>query len=105
MEWNECTCQLCCRRASFKELDTPQQKKYSCPVCLEYIMAFQLKDYPVLKDQISQYQSEIAESLQQIRKGCKGCIEIVLHANLVKDQNQISLDQLVEKARGMRKQQ
>lgn len=52
MEWNKCPCQLCGGDASFKELDTPKQRKYSCPVCNEYVMAFQLNDYSNLKESV-----------------------------------------------------
>ena len=102
MEWKECECQLCDGEAKFKELDTPEQRKYSCPVCLEYVLAFQLEDYPDLKTKVSRYSTEIAKFLREIRKTCDECIEIMLHDGLVKNQNQISLNYLIEKASNVR---
>ena len=39
MEWKKCNCQLCDGEAKFKEIDTPQQRKYKCPNCLDYVLS------------------------------------------------------------------
>ena len=103
MEWKKCTCQLCDGKAKFKELDTPQQRKYKCPNCLDYVLAFQLSEYQELKDKVLRYSAEIAQCLQEIRKTCNECVEIVLHEDLVKNQNQVALHELIDKAFGMKK--
>ena len=103
MEWNECACQLCGGKASFKELDTPRQRKYSCPICNEYLMTFQLNDYPNLKQEVLEYKSEIAKCLQKISETCRECVEIVFQEGSVKKKNQISLQALIDKACSMRK--
>jgi hypothetical protein len=98
VEWKNCKCQLCDGEAKFKELDSPEQRKYSCPACQDYVLAFQLEDYPDLKDKVLKYSAEIAELLQKIRGTCNACVEIVLHDGLVKSQNQISLNHLIQNA-------